>query len=317
MLGCMSLNWAVVGIGDITRRKVIPAILDDKRSVLRGLVTRDLAKAAPYQAEDAGVKAWATLAEALEDDGVDAVYVASPVVFHAEHTIASLRAGKHVLCEKPVAMNYAEASLMVREAALAERKFGVAYYRREYPKLKRAKELLAEGVIGTPVMVEAIYHGWLESEERGWLRDPAVAGGGPLYDVASHRIDACNFLFGRPERAVGLRSNAVHALKVEDSATVVIGYAGGVHGVVDARWNSRVSRDEFRVIGTEGALELTPLNGPEIRWPGGVERMEIAENAQGPMIANFVAAVLDGEKLMAPGDEAIWTDWVTEQVMRG
>ncbi len=317
MLGGMRLNWAVVGIGDITRRKVIPAIQADERSVLRGLVTRDVAKAAPYQAEDAGVKAWATLAEALEDDGVDAVYVASPVVFHAEQTIASLRAGKHVLCEKPVAMNYAEASLMVREAALAERKFGVAYYRREYPKLKRAKELLAEGVIGTPVMVEAIYHGWLESEERGWLRDPAVAGGGPLYDVASHRIDACNFLFGRPERAVGLRSNAVHALKVEDSATVVIGYAGGVHGLVDARWNSRVSRDEFRVIGTEGALELTPLNGPEIRWPGGMERMEIAENAQGPMIANFVAAVLDGEKLMAPGEEAIWTDWVTEQVMRG
>jgi predicted dehydrogenase len=180
----------------------------------------------------------------------------------------------------------------------------------------RAKQLIAEGAVGQPVFAEGIYHGWLESEERAWLRDPAVAGGGPLYDVASHRIDALNFLFGKPERAVGLRSNALHALAVEDSATAVIGYAGGVHALVDARWNSRVARDEFRVVGTQGALELTPLNGPDIRWPGGVEELPVAANVHLPLIQNFVAAVLDGSPLVCPGEEAIWTDWVTEQVMR-
>jgi 1,5-anhydro-D-fructose reductase (1,5-anhydro-D-mannitol-forming) len=309
----MHVNWLVVGIGDITRKRVIPAILTETRSVLRGVVTRDVKKAEAYP----GVAAWATLDAALaDDDGIDAIYVASPVVFHAEQTIAALKAGKHVLCEKPVAMNYAQAEAMVVAADEAKRMFGVAYYRRFYLKLVRAKELIAAGAIGQPVFGEGIYHGWLESEERGWLRDPMMAGGGPLYDVASHRIDALNFLFGRPERATGLRSNAVHALEVEDSATAVISYAGGVHAVVDARWNSRVGRDEFRVVGTEGAIEMTPLNGPEIRWPGGVEQLPVATNAHLPLIENFVAAVSDGAALVSPGREAVWTDWVTEQVMR-
>ena len=313
MLERMHVNWLVVGIGDITRKRVIPAILTEERSVLRGVVTRDVKKAEAYP----GVAAWATLDAALAgDDGIDAVYVASPVVFHAEQVIAALKAGKHVLCEKPVAMNYAQAEAMVAAADEAKRMFGVAYYRRFYPKLLRAKELIAAGAIGKPVFAEGIYHGWLESEERGWLRDPKMAGGGPLYDVASHRIDALNFLFGRPERATGLRSNAVHALEVEDSATAMMSYVGGVHAVVDARWNSRVGRDEFRVVGTEGVIEMTPLNGPEIRWPGGVEQLPVAANVHLPLIENFVAAALDGAALVSPGREAVWTDWVTEQVMQ-
>jgi 1,5-anhydro-D-fructose reductase (1,5-anhydro-D-mannitol-forming) len=308
----MNVNWLVVGIGDITRKRVIPAIQAETRSVLRGVVTRDARKAEAY----AGVRAWGTVEEALAGDSqIDAVYVASPVVFHSAQTMAALRAGKHVLCEKPVAMNFAEAAAMVEAAREAGKLLGVAYYRRAYPKLRRAKELIAVGAIGQPVFAEAIYHGWLESEERGWLRDPAMAGGGPLYDVGSHRIDALNFLFGKPERAVGLRSNAVHRLAVEDSATAVIGYAGGVQAVVDARWNSRVGRDEFRVVGTDGEMELTPLSGASLRWPGGVEELPVAANTHLPAVENFVAAVVDGAALMCPGEEAVWTDWVTEQVV--
>jgi predicted dehydrogenase len=311
MLEGMSLNWLVIGIGDITRKRVIPAIEAEARSVFHSVVTRDLRKAEAYP----GVRAWHSVDEALVGDlSIDAVYVASPVFLHAEHTIACLRAGKHVLCEKPVAMNFAEAQAMVDVARSHSKLFGVAYYRRAYPKLRRAKQLIAEGAIGKPLLVEATYHGWLESEERAWLRDPAIAGGGPLYDVASHRIDACNFLMGNPERATGLRSNTLHDLKVEDSATVLIGYAGGVHAVVDARWNSRVGRDEFRVVGSEGALELTPLNGPTLRWPGGEEELTVAANVHLPVIANFADAVLDGAELICRGEEAIWTDWITEQV---
>jgi len=106
-------------------------------------------------------------------------------------------------------------------------------------------------------------------------------------------------------------------LEVEDSATVLVGYAGGVHAVVDVRWNSRVARDEFRVVGVDGVMELTPLSGASLRWPGGVEELATAENTHGPAVTNFVAAVLDGEGLMCPGSEAVWTDWVTEQVMLG
>src|SRR5665213_77918 len=103
----MVLNWLLIGIGDIARKRVIPAILADPRGALTGFVTRDKSKAEAYP----GTHAWPSLEAALaSSEKIDAVYIASPVVFHAQQAIASLRAGKHVLCEKPVAMNYAEAA---------------------------------------------------------------------------------------------------------------------------------------------------------------------------------------------------------------
>ena len=105
------LNWIVLGIGDIAIRRVIPAIQAEPRSHLYGLVTRDPAKAAPYNA-----RVWGSLDEALADPEVHAVYVGTPVFLHAPQTIQSLRAGKHVLCEKPMAMNEAEARTMLQAA---------------------------------------------------------------------------------------------------------------------------------------------------------------------------------------------------------
>ena len=311
------LNWLVIGVGDITRKRVLPAVLAQPRSRLYALLTRSPAKAAVYS----GALVYTDLSDALRDPAIDAVYVASPVALHAGHTIASLRTGKHVLCEKPVALDFAQAESMAEAARQSGRLLGIAYYRRLYPKLLRARQLIREGAIGQPVLVEANYHGWLESPDRAWLKDPAIAGGGPLYDVGSHRIDACNFLFGRPQRATGLLSNAVHELKVEDSATALVEYAGGIHAVIDVRWNSRMPRDQFRVIGSEGEINLDPLNGPTLRLLASDGRLTEEQlpphaNVHYPAVENFVAAVLDGAPLACPIGEAIWTDWVTEQVQK-
>jgi predicted dehydrogenase len=306
------VKWLGIGIGDIARKRVLPAILREPRSELYGLLTRDPSKAQAY----AGARVFTTLDAALRDPAVDAVYVASPVALHTPQTIASLRAGKHVLGEKPAAMTYAEAESMLSAARASGRLWGVAYYRRLYPKLMRTRQLMAEGAIGKPVLAEANCHGWLPIRERSWLWDPALAGGGPLYDIASHRIDAFNFLFGRPAHATGLLSNAVHRLEVEDSATVLIDYAGGVHGVVDVRWNSHIERDQFRVIGTDGEINLDPLNEASLRYCGREELLPADANFHYPAVENFVSAVLDGAPLMCPGEEAIWTDWVTGEVMR-
>ncbi len=304
------LNWIVIGIGDIATRRVIPAIQAEPRSRLYGLVTRDAAKAAPFNA-----RTWPTLDEALADPAIDVVYVATPVFLHAPQTLASLRAGKHVLCEKPMAMNEAEALTMVQTSEECNRKFGVAYYRRAYPKVQRAKQLLNAGAIGRPFLAELTCHEWREEMpgHRSWLLDPAQAGGGPLFDIASHRIDVLNFLFGQPQRATGYISNAVHRLEVEDNATVMIDYAGGVRGIVDVRWHSKVKRDECRIRGTEGEMELSPLNGPDLIYPGGRESLPVHANVHIPMIENFVDAVLDDIPLLASGADAFWTDWITER----
>jgi predicted dehydrogenase len=300
----------VVGIGDISTRRVIPAMQSEPRSHLYGLVTRDPAKAAPFK-----TRIWLSLHDALSDGGVQAVYIATPVFLHAPQAIQALHAGKHVLCEKPMAMNQAEARSMLQAAKESGMMLGVAYYRRHYPKILRAKELLEAGAIGKPVVAELTNHMWLDGKEgeRNWLVDPAKAGGGPLFDVASHRIDVLNFLFGQPVRATGYLSNAVHQYGVEDNATVMIDYESGVRGIVDVRWHSTIRRDECRIRGTEGEMDLTPLNGPELVYPGGKENIPVHENVHVPLIENFVDAVLGNAPLVASGESSQWTDWVTER----
>ena len=305
-------NWLVIGIGDITIRRVIPAIQAEPRSHLYGVVTRDPAKAAPYNA-----RTFTTLEEALADPAVDAVYVATPVFLHASQTIQSLRAGKHVICEKPMAMNEPEAQTMVRAAEESGKVFGVAYYRRCYPKIQRANELIGAGVIGKPVFAELTNHMWFDgSGNRGWLFDPAKAGGGPLFDIASHRIDVLNFLFGQPLRVNGQLSNVVHHYAVEDNATVMIEYVNGVRGVVDVRWHTHAKRDECRIRGTDGEIEMSPLNGPDLIYPGGRESLPTHDNLHYPMIENFVDAVEGKAELLSSGASAYLTDWVTEQARR-
>jgi 1,5-anhydro-D-fructose reductase (1,5-anhydro-D-mannitol-forming) len=309
-----TVNWVVAGIGDIARRRVLPAILAEPRSALYGLATRDKAKAKAYT----GAKVWSTLEEALSDSAVDAVYIALPVAMHADATITAFCAGKHVLCEKPMAMSDAQAAKMVAKAQASGCLLGVAYYRRLYPKLIRAKQLIGAGVIGQPLLAEANCHSGPPAAERGWLLDPAMAGGGPLYDIASHRIDAMNFLFGKAERACGMLSNAVLRTDVEDSATVVMKFPGGVHGVVDVRWNSRVARDQFRVIGSEGELGLDPLNGPELSVGGQVEMLPPHANLHYPLVSNFVDAILSNSPaaITCSGEQGRWVDWTIEQVMQ-
>lgn len=306
------LNWVVVGVGDITTKRVMPALRMEPRSVLYGVVSRDPAKGSLH-----AERVWTSLEAALADDAVQAVYVATPVSLHAPQSIAALRAGRHVLCEKPTALNYAQAGEMAAAAREAGRVLGVAYYRRMYPKLRRAQQLLAAGVIGKPVLAEINCHDWFNNEDgrRPWFLDPAMAGAGPLFDTASHRIDVLNLLFGRPLAVAAQRSNAVHQAAVEDNATVLVDYECGLRGIIDVRRHSRVPRDEFRIVGTEGALQLSPLNGPEISWPGGAESLPPHENLHYPCIENFVSAVLEGAPLASSGETALWTDWVTSRAL--
>jgi 1,5-anhydro-D-fructose reductase (1,5-anhydro-D-mannitol-forming) len=308
------INWLVVGIGDITTKRVIPAIQSEPRSRLAGILTRNPQKGSAYPE----ALIWTSLDEALASPDINAVYVASPVYLHAPQTIAALNAGKDVLCEKPMALSLEEAKTMTEAARSNGRTLGIAYYRRMYPKVQRAKELLEQGVIGRPVLAELKTHDWFndEARNRSWILDPAKSGGGPLYDIASHRIDLLNFFFGTPQRAIGNLSNVVHDRPVEDNATVLIDYESGVRGIVDVRWHSRIGRDEFRIIGTDGEMSLTPLNGPELIYPGGSERIPAPANLHYPCVENFVEAVLDGTRLFASGESSIHTDWVTEQVVR-
>jgi predicted dehydrogenase len=304
------LSWLVLGIGDITVKRVLPAILADPNSKLAGIVTRNAAKAEPF-----GVPSWPDLETALAASDATAVYVATPVFLHAPQTVAAFRAQRHVLCEKPMALTYADALTMQQAAVDNGRTLGIAYYRRMYPKVERARQLLAQGAIGRPVFAEATSHDWFFPEDgfRGWLVDPAQAGAGPLYDIASHRVDLFNYLFGKPARVSGHLSTLVHPIQVEDNATVMIEYASGPRGLVDVRWHSRVPRDEFRIRGTEGEMDLTPLNSPTLIYPGGTEQLPAHANLHYPCVADFSSAILAGREPRSSGATALDAEWVLNQ----
>jgi 1,5-anhydro-D-fructose reductase (1,5-anhydro-D-mannitol-forming) len=305
------LGWLIAGMGDIVHKRVLSAIQAEPRSKLAGFLTRD-----PVKAERYGVPGWSDMERALAESGADAVYIATPVFLHAPQTIVSLQAGKHVLCEKPMALDYASACEMQRIAEHCDKLLGVAYYRRLYPKVARARELMEQGAIGRPVLVEATSHDWFNAAKglRAWLADPAKAGDGPLRDVVSHRIDLINYLFGRPVRVCGQTSTLVQPVAVEDNVTALIEYGNGVRAVVDARWHSRIARDEFRIRGTEGELDLTPLNGPSLVHPGGTEQIPPDANLHYPCVENFVRAVLDGVPLVSSGATALAAERAMDQV---
>jgi predicted dehydrogenase len=103
---------------------------------------------------------------------------------------------------------------------------------------------------------------------------------------------------------------------VEDNATVMIEYENGVRGIVDVRWHSKINRDECRIRGTEGEMEMSPLNGPDLIYPGGRESMPAHTNLHFPLIENLVDAVEGKAPLLASGAAAYLTDWITEQARR-
>ena len=308
------VDWLLVGLGDISRKRVLPALMAEPRSRLAGIITRDPDKAVTY-----GVPAWSDLEAAFVACPSATVYIATPVFLHAPQAIAALRAGRHVLCEKPMALNYGEAKQMVEAAEESGCTLGVAYYRRMYPKVTRARELITCGAIGRPVFAEATSHTWFYPADghRAWLIDPALAGAGPLYDIASHRIDLMNYLFGHPARVSSQLSTLVHSISVEDNATIMVEFDNGVRTVIDVRWHSRTIRDEFRIRGTLGELDLTPLNGPTLVHPDGREEIPSHENLHFPCIEDFVSAILGATQPLSSGATALITEWVMNEARRG
>jgi predicted dehydrogenase len=145
------VRWGLIGAGDIVRRRVGDALRESAGSTLAG-VTRARADLVDAFAREIGAaRAFATWQELVADPAIDAVYIATPVRLHAQQTIAAAAAGKHVLCEKPMAMDAAECDEMIEACRRAGVALGIAYYRRFYPAVIRVKEILASGEIGTPV----------------------------------------------------------------------------------------------------------------------------------------------------------------------
>ena len=293
----MTLKWGVIGAGDIVRRRVAPA-LRDSSSCDFVAISRARAELAE-EAQALGARRWhPRWRDLVADDEVESVYVATPVSLHAEQTIAAAEAGKHVLCEKPMAMDAPECDRMIAACRANGVRLGVAYYRRFYPVVQRITALVASREIGDPVVAQMTAFEPFDpppDHPRIWLLDPSRSGGGPMMDFGCHRIEVLLHVFGPARRVAGVTANVVFARAVEDTAAAVLQFDRGPCATLTVTHGAGERRDTLEIFGSRGSIHVADLNSGELRVRvEGVEHLEShppARNAHLPLIEDFVDAV--------------------------
>jgi len=302
------VKWGLIGAGDIARKRVAAALRDATASELVA-VSRARPELAESFAKAFGARWWhPRWQELVVDPEIDAVYVATPVHLHAAQTIAAAEAGKHVLCEKPMAMDVAECDRMIAASRANGVRLGVAYYRHFYPAVRRIKALLASGEIGELVLAQVDAFERFNpapNHERHWFVKRAEAGGGPMFDFGCHRLEVLISLFGRVRHATGLTANVIFDREVEDTAVALLQFERGACATVSVTHAAIEPRDSLHIFGTTGSIHVPVLNAGDISiTSAGEQRREShapAPNLHQPLVQDFVDAVLAGRD---PGVDA-------------
>jgi predicted dehydrogenase len=265
--------WGVIGSGGIALRRTIPEGIVPAANA-RLVAVYDVNQEVNRQvAERFGARAASNLDELLAAD-VEAVYVATPVHAHREQVLACARARKHVLCEKPLGLNVAEAEEMVAACRQAGVLLGTALMMRFHSQHQAALKLIHEGRLGRPVYARAQLSCWYPPIRGAWRQDPALGGGGALMDMGGHCLDLLEMFFGPARRLACLTTRAVHGYAVEDGATVLLEFANGALGTVDTFFSipDEASENVLELYGSLGAI---------------LARGTIGQSSRGVMIARL------------------------------
>lgn len=304
------IKWGIVGAGDIVKKRVAPAINELPESELIAIV-RGRAELAETSATDLGARRWyADWREMMADSEIDAVYIATPVYLHSEQTIAAAEAGKHVLCEKPMAMNVEECDRMIAACEANNVRLGIAYYRRFYPVLARVRELLKSGEIGNAIVAQMNAFEYVDmkaDDPRGWFLQKAKSGGGPMMDFGCHRLEVLTDLFGPVTRTVSMTANVEFTdREVEDTAAVLLQFQSGPCASVTVTHAAREPQDTLDIFGTKGSIHIPILNSGEMQIRTAettrAESHPPHTNIHLPLIEEFTEAVLNGREPRVGGD---------------
>lgn len=294
------VRWGLIGCGDIARKRVAPALRDHPDCQLVA-VSRAQADQAEGFAREFGASRWCpNWQELLGDEAIDAVYIATPVHLHAAQAIAAARAGKHVLCEKPMAIDLGECDRMIAAASENGVRLGLAYYRHFYPVLQRIREILQSGEIGAVAIAQINAFEWFDpapEHPRHWLIEKQLSGGGPMFDFGCHRIEVLMYLFGKILRVNSLLSNSVLDRTVEDTATALFEFEAGAQAVLSVSHAVGEPRDTLDIFASQGSIHVPVLNDGALNLRAGAHaRDEIHPpdaNLHLPLIDDFVRAVID------------------------
>ncbi|TWT66068.1 Gfo/Idh/MocA family protein [Allorhodopirellula solitaria] len=310
----MTIRWGLIGVGDIANKRVAAAIQNDPNSELVAVCRRSEAPLQEF-ADQFKVPLRFTDAESLiAAPEVNAVYIATPVDCHLPQTLAAARAEKHVLVEKPMALNPAQCEQMIAACDQANVQLGVAYYRRFYPVVLRIHELIESGQLGRILSVACVTGNPNRFPADDWRVIRARGGGGPLMDIGSHRLDVFRQLLGEVE---SVQASTVKSpdFEAEEMATVLLVFANGVHGVLQCYFGTVDAPDRLEVIGTDGRVTVEDLNQGDLvlatEAGRSLESHPPADNLHAPLIEDFSAALLQNGNPAISGRVGKTTnDWI-------
>jgi len=249
------VKWGVVGSGGIARRRTIPEGIVAARNAELAAVCDLNEQVNREVAGQFNVPAAGTLAEMLALD-INAVYVATPAYLHHDQVIQAARAGKHILCEKPLGMTVKEVREMISVCRKLKVKLGTAFMMRFQTQHQAAAQMIKEGKLGKPLYARAQLSCWYPPIQGAWRQNIAQGGGGSLIDMGGHCIDLLEMFFGNVKRVSCFINRSVHSYETEDSAAVLLEFENGAFGTVDAFFciPDNSSKNILEIYGSRGSI---------------------------------------------------------------
>lgn len=254
------LRWGILGTANIAVSKVIPAMQKSTMLEVAAIASRDL-KRAQSAAERLRISnAYGSYEELLASPEVDAVYIPLPNHLHVPWSLKAIQAGKHVLCEKPIGLDYSDAKRLENVSKEFPRlKVMEAFMYRHHPQWVKVKELIAQKTIGEIKSVYSLFSYY--NDDTSNIRNIAEAGGGAMLDIGCYCTSLSRFVFGRePERVMGHVENDPHT-KVDRFASALLDFGSGT-----AAFSTGTQMQPYQTVdihGTQGRIEMEiPFNAP-------------------------------------------------------
>ena len=320
-----TLRWGILSTADIARTKVMPGMRKARRCSIVAIASREAGRAEAVAHELGIPRAHASYEALLADPEVDAVYIPLPNHLHAEWSIAAARAGKHVLCEKPLALTAEDAERMIEVASVEGITLMEAFMYRLHPSWRAVAELVASGEIGRLVSVQSWFSYF--NDDATNIRNIREVGGGALFDIGCYSVNLSRLLFGAEPRHVSaaLVRDPVTGVDVLTSAILTFD-----NGIATFTCSTRAEDDQrVHIYGTTGRISIgIPFNIPPDRptevyvSAGGdppvapdtrVLNFEVADPYT-VEAERFAAAVLDGRPAPVPPNDAVANLRVIERI---
>ena len=254
----------------------------------------------------------------LQQSGIDIVDICTPPDSHFDISVEAFRRGKHVLCEKPLALTPDQSRLMVAGANYVERLLMPGFCHRFHPLILFAKELIDNDDLGRVVMFRCRFSTLFSGEEDHWQVDREISGGGVLKDTGVHAIDLFRYLVGEVSRSSGYISTYNPRLSVEDSAVISLQAENGAMGVIETSWSAPGGRNVVEIYGTAGAC-IVDYDIQHVRYKSA--EMMVWENREigGPdrfqrQLTNFADAIRGLQPLLCTGQDGLRADEIVAEI---